>query len=235
MSTRASGPWPSISVIIPAFQAERFLVESLDSVLAQDLVPLEVLVVDDGSTDATAKIADGFGPPVRLVRHEVNRGVSAARNTGVAEAVGEAIAQHDADDRMRPHRLRVEAEHLVAGGTSAGCVLGLARSFSDDGRSLPPLAYGADGEPHIYGNSLVLAWRSTYERVGGYDESFPVAGDTDWLLRVRAAGLDVELIPEELTDRRWHDTNLSLLTERPANREVTRSLRRLIQERRAAE
>ncbi len=81
----------------------------------------------------------------------------------------------------------------------------------------------------------VLAWRSTYERVGGYDESFAVGTDTDWLLRVRAAGFEVGLIAEELTERRWHDANASLLAERPAHNEITRSLRRLIQERRAAE
>ena len=221
-------------IVIPARNEAR----SVGAVVAATRAALagaRIVVVDDASTDATAEIAAGFGPSVRLVRHQVNQGEAAARNTGVAAAVGEMIAQHDADDRMMPRRLRVEVEHLVAAGPSTGCVLGLVRSFTDDGRPLPPLAYDAHGVPVTYGNALVLAWRSTYERVGGYDESFAVGTDTDWLLRVRAAGFEVGLIAEELTERRWHDANASLLAEQPAHNEITRSLRRLIQERRAAE
>lgn len=230
-----SDPWPTISVVIPAHDAAPFLAESIESVLAQELRPMDVIVVDDGSSDATAAIAERFGDPVRLVRHRVNRGEAAARNTGLDHATGEAIAMHDADDRMLAHRLRTEAEHLVAGGPATGCVLGRARSFSEDGRPLPPWAHDAEGRPSTFGNSLVLAWRGTYDRVGGYDESFTVGTDSDWLLRVRAADLSVGMIDEELTERRWHDTNASSAAGGPDGLAYTRSLRKVLEQRRVAE
>lgn len=206
-----NGIGPTVSVVIPAHQAEQYLEESIGSVLAQDRPALEVVVVDDGSTDATGEIAASFGPPVRVVRHPENRGEAAARNTGVAETHGEAISMHDADDRMLPHRLRTEVDHLVAGGADLGCVLGQTHAFTEDDRPLPPWALDLDGAPRSYGNSLVLAWRTTFERVGGYDETFVVGTDSDWLVRVKAADLRVGLIPETLTERRVHDANMTTL------------------------
>ncbi len=228
-----SGTGPTVSVIIPAHQAERFMAESIESVLAQDRPADELVIVDDGSTDRTAEIAGSFGDRVHLVRLIENRGEAAARNAGLQVARGEAIAMHDADDRMLAHRLRVQAEHLVAGGPMTGCVMGRARSFSHDGEPLPPWAHDADGSPSTYGTSLVLAWRSTFERVGGYDESFAIGTDSDWILRVRAAGLTVGLIDEDLTDRRWHDANASSVAGPPDRIELTRSVRKLLEQRRS--
>jgi glycosyltransferase involved in cell wall biosynthesis len=224
---------PTISVVIPAFDAEPFLAESIRSTLDQDLEPLEVIVVDDGSADATSEVAASFGDAVRLVRHADNRGEAAARNTGVAEARGDCIAMHDADDRMLADRLRVQLDALVAGGPSTGCVLAQMRTFSADGSPLPAWALDADGEPITYGNSPVLAWRTTYDRVGGYDESLVTGTDSDWLVRVRAAGLEVGLIEQVLLERRVHDTNLS--ARHGTNpRGYLVALRKVLTERRAA-
>jgi glycosyltransferase involved in cell wall biosynthesis len=224
---------PTVSVVIPAYEAERFLAESIDSALAQDLAPLEVLVVDDASTDATATIAANYGDPVRVVRRERNGGEAAARNTGVAESRGELIAMHDADDRMLPNRLRVQRDHLVAGGATTGCVLGRMRSFTEDGSPVPAWACDADGTPETYGNSPVLAWRSTYDTVGRYDESLPTGTDSDWLIRVKAAGLAVGLIDEVLMERRVHPDNLSHTSV--GQRGYVGALRRVLAERREAE
>src|SRR5262249_41927852 len=82
---------PPVSVVVPVRDGERYLAEALDSILAQTHAPLEVIVVDDGSTDRSAEIARGFAPRVRCVSQE-HRGVAAARNHGVSLARGEAIA-----------------------------------------------------------------------------------------------------------------------------------------------
>lgn len=103
----------SVSVVIPAFNAERFLAEAIRSALNQLLPPLEVIVVDDGSTDGTGEIARSFGEPVRCIRRE-NAGPSAARNRGIREARGEFIAFLDADDRWLPGHLAEAARVLVA-------------------------------------------------------------------------------------------------------------------------
>jgi glycosyltransferase involved in cell wall biosynthesis len=224
---------PTISVVIPAYDAEAFLAESIDSVLAQDLAALEVLVVDDASTDATATIAAGYGEPVRVIRHDRNGGEAAARNTGVAEARGELIAMHDADDRMLPSRLRVQRDHLLAGGPTTGCVLGRMRSFTDDGSPVPAWARDVDGSLETYGNSPVLAWRSTYDTVGPYDGSLATGTDSDWLIRVKAAGLAVGLIDEVLMERRVHADNLSHTSI--GQRAYVSSLRKVLAERREAE
>lgn len=225
-------PGPAVSVVIPAHQAERFVAEAIESVLAQDLPAAEVVVVDDGSTDRTAAIVASFGDPVRLVRHPENRGEAAARNTGLAAVRGELIAMHDADDRMLPHRLRVQVDHLVAGGPGQGCVIGRTLGFDPEGRPLPPWAGGSGGDSEPFGNSLVLAWRTTYDRVGGYDESFVTGTDVDWLIRVKAAGLAVGLLDEVLTERRIHDANLSAVHP-DGHRAFTVALRKVLGERRA--
>ncbi len=169
---------------------------------------------------------------MRTIRHPQNLGEPAARNRGVAEATAPAIAMHDADDRMVPNRLRLQAEHLVAGGEAMGCVVGEQAVFTDDGRPLPTWALDAAGDPISVAISPVLAWRRTYDQVGTYDESFRTGADSDWLLRVRAAGLEVGIIPEPLIERRIHDTNLSWTGVPNERLSFTRSLRKILDARR---
>ena len=105
-----------VSVVIPAFDAERTVGAAISSVLWQTYGDLEVVVVDDGSGDATGAIASSFPEPVRVVRRE-NGGVAAARNLGIAEARGELIAFCDADDVLLPRHLEALVEvHGRAGG-----------------------------------------------------------------------------------------------------------------------
>lgn len=105
---------PTVSVVIPCFNGAPFLRETLDSALSQTHSPLEVLLVDDGSTDESAAIADSFGPPVRTIR-QVNQGESVARNRAIEEALGDWVAFLDADDLWHPQKLERQiafaAEH----------------------------------------------------------------------------------------------------------------------------
>ncbi len=102
---------PSFSVIIPAYNSHSTLARAIDSVLAQTLPALEVLVVDDGSTDDTRAIAEGYGPPVRCI-HKPNGGVASARNRGIREARGDWVALLDADDVWLPHKLQEQWDAL---------------------------------------------------------------------------------------------------------------------------
>ena len=105
---------PSISVVIPCYNAAQFLGETLDSVLGQTYTPLEVIVVDDGSTDDSAAIAESYGPPVRVICQE-NQGESVARNRGIQEARGDWIAFLDADDVWMPTKLERQTEMIEPG------------------------------------------------------------------------------------------------------------------------
>lgn len=102
-----------ISVVIPCFNRERRIAAAIHSALGQELAPLEVIVVDDGSADHSADVADDFGDPVRVLRTP-NRGPSAARNRGIEEAKGDWIAFLDSDDTWTPDKLTRQADAVSA-------------------------------------------------------------------------------------------------------------------------
>ncbi len=123
---------PLVSVVIPAYNAERTIVSAVDSVLAQRYPRLEVLVIDDGSTDGTAAALEGFGDRIRVVR-QPNGGLPAARNRSHQEAQGEFIAWLDADDLMNPDRIALQVEFLQQ-HPSVVLVSSEFSAFFEDGR-----------------------------------------------------------------------------------------------------
>ncbi len=102
---------PLVSVIVPVYNGERYLTKTIQSVLTQDYQPIEIIVVDDGSTDRTAEIVRAQ-PNIHYI-YQNNRGVSAARNTGIAAAQGEFLAFLDADDMWVPQKLSVQVSYLT--------------------------------------------------------------------------------------------------------------------------
>lgn len=110
--TRSSAS-PKVSVVMPIYNRECYLAGSIDSVFAQTLQNFELLLIDDGSSDRSMEIAERYSDPrIRIIRHEQNRGVAAARNTGVAQACGEYIAFLDSDDIALPERIERQAAYL---------------------------------------------------------------------------------------------------------------------------
>jgi glycosyltransferase involved in cell wall biosynthesis/GT2 family glycosyltransferase len=110
-AARTPDPSPTVSVVIPTYNRARWLPETVASVLAQTAPPLEIIIVDDGSTDDTLEVCSGFPGPVRCIRQD-NRGVGAARNRGAAEARGQWIAFLDSDDLWTPDKLEVQLAAL---------------------------------------------------------------------------------------------------------------------------
>ena len=105
-------PTISISAVIPAYNAEKYIARTLNSVLSQTVPVCEIIVVDDGSTDATAEVVRSFGEAVTLIQ-QPNAGVSAARNTGIQAAKGDWIAFLDADDEWLPEKIALQTENLT--------------------------------------------------------------------------------------------------------------------------
>jgi len=199
---------PLASVIVPVRDGERFLSEALESVLSQDYRPLELIVVDDGSSDRSPTVAESF-PAVRLLR-QPHRGASAARNLGVRAATGEVVAFLDHDDRMPSHKLTVQVGHLVA-NPSVGCVLGRMRIFMEDGTSRPRWL----GTDRVYGDlggipvgSMVM-WAGVVREVGEFDERLSTSEDLDWLVRARSRGVRISILPDVVLHRRIHHGNLT--------------------------
>ncbi len=194
---------PTISVVMPAYNAADYLTDAIKSVLVQTVEDIELIVVDDGSTDDTAAVVDSFDDDrIRPIRLEENVGVPAARNRGLEEARGEYVACHDADDRSRPDRFERQLEFLEAHDDVAAVGTG-ARLVDESGAVIgrkhiptePSLQDIIDENRFVHASMMFR--RSALEEVGGYDEWFSVAQDYELVLRI-AAEFEVQNIDEPL-------------------------------------
>ena len=203
-------PAPVVSCIVPAFNAAHFLGEALDSIYAQTYRAIEVIVVDDGSTDATAEIAARYGDRLILIRQE-NAGPGAARNTGFRRARGEFIACLDADDHWHPNKLKAQLTHLTSRPWLAGCFVQAVNFWIDELRQeQEALAEKPITQPQgCYGFGGLLMRRSTLESVGPIRPELISHEDVDWILRAQAAGHKFGDLDVVLYFRRIHKNNLS--------------------------
>ncbi len=191
-----------VSVIVPAFNAETHIADTLDSALAQTHQELEVIVVDDGSSDSTPEIVAAYQARDARVRLIVQRnaGVAAARNRAISEARGGLIAPLDADDLWRPDKLEAQISAMDTSGGSAGMVYAWFVRIDQTGRMLGPF----DFRPTFSGSILSLAALQGFAHAsnpllrtelvrsfGGYDESLRSRGgqgSEDWKLNCEMAG-----------------------------------------------
>ena len=199
---------PVVSVVIPVYNGERFLAEALGSVFAQDYQPLEVVVVDDGSTDGSARLAWGFAGVVYA--HQANAGPAAAHNRGARLARGDFLAFLDADDVWAPDKLTRQVGHLGS-HPELLFVVGLFRYFLEPGHALPP-----GFNPGLLGRDLVgritgtlVARREAFEQVGLFNPDSRVAEDVDWFARAKDLGVPMAVVPHVVLHKRIHDRNLS--------------------------
>lgn len=217
MSSADSSGSPLVSVIMAAYNAEDHIGQALDSVLAQDWRPLEVVVVDDGSTDGTAEIVRRH-PSVVYVRQD-NQGPSAARNAAVAHSAGEFVANLDSDDLVPRTRVTAQVTYLLA-HPEVGAVFGRQEWMNAPDWMARDSVYGdVDGIPL----SSVMFRRSVFLELGGYDPSFVHGEDMDLLMRMRERAIEYQVIPEVLLYRRYQPS--SLTGGRPSHEPLLRSLR----------
>lgn len=218
---------PRASVIIPVYNGERYLAEAIRSVRAQTLRPLEIIVVDDGSTDATpqviADLAVTSGVPVCAIR-QPNCGPAAARNRGLELAQGDLIAFLDADDWWPETSLSRRADCLLRHPELAG-VIGATQLMVEvtDAPGRPPAPWGVPQPSLNLGGALIR--RSAFDQVGVFDEAFAYAEDADWLLRAREAGLRFGVHPAVALMARRHANNMTNQTE-PSGAYLAQALRR---------
>jgi len=211
---------PEISVVIPTRNRRRLLTLALASVLDQQGVRLEVIVVDEASMDDTAEMVRSIADPrVRLVRHDVALGKSAARNRGISESVGDWIAFLDDDDVWAPDKLRLQLQALRE--VERDWAYTGAVNITDDHRVLggaPPRApeemapslHRVNGVPG--GCSTVLARKETLPR-DGFDGRYRLCEDWDLWIRLARSGLPA-YVPHPLVGYRVHGGNSSMNTAR---------------------
>ncbi len=193
---------PTVSVIIPSYNCERYISETIDSILGQTFRDLELIVVDDGSTDRTREIVSSYGPPVRLVTQQ-NARVCAARNRGIRESRGKYICLMDHDDYWFAHKLASQVkcleEHPDAGAAHSPFIL-----WHPDANGIfpPPEGMAPQGDLEeisaedsgwmyhrllfdcVMLTSSAMFRREVFEKCGNFDESLPYSEDWDLWFRI---------------------------------------------------
>ena len=209
---------PQISVVIPVYNRELTIRRAIDSVLAQELHPDEIIVVDDGSTDPTPEILKSYDHKIQIVRQE-NKGVSAARNRGVETAAGKWIAFLDSDDEWTPDKLQKQLACYRL-HPNMRILQTEERWIRNNMRVNPGKKYSKKSgnifknclKTCIVGPSTVMCERSLLMEMGGFDEKLPVCEDYDLWIRI-AAKYAIPLLPEALTIKYGgHPDQLSLST-----------------------
>ena len=208
---------PKVSVVLPTYNRAHFLLEAVQSVLVQTAGDLELIVVDDGSTDGTAHVLREINDPRLRYLHQENRGVAAAANAGIRLSRGAYIARIDSDDLWLPELIETEMAVLDA-RPEVGVVSAKGEAMDRDGNRLP-YSWGRaprfpDEALHslLHGdfvcNVTMIARRACIERAGLYDESLRVCEDWDLWLRV-ARHYQFAFVDRVLARVRRHEGNLT--------------------------
>ena len=206
---------PTVSIIIPSYNSARYLQAAVDSVLNQTYRDIEVLVIDDGSTDDTTSVMARYGSQVRYIR-QPNGGVAIARNRGIKESRGKFVAFLDADDTWHPYKLERQLSGLAAHAGRRACYSAFAVATSE----LTPFAMIRSRRQrstledllrcgNVVGTpSTVVCERSLFEEAGGFDPALSQCADWDMWVRL-AAVTEFLYIDEPLTIYRQHGANMS--------------------------
>jgi glycosyltransferase involved in cell wall biosynthesis len=198
-----------ISVPMCVYNGETYLAEAIDSVLHQTYRPIELILVDDGSTDRSGEIARGYGERLTYI-YQPHAGIGVARNRGLVACQGEFIAIQDADDIWVPEKLAIQHRALM-GRPEAGLASGLVKNF------LSPELDPADFQDvvisarPIRGHVLpaVLIRRCVFDLIGGLPTEDHAGQSFDWFMRFRDAGLELIDLPDLVSYRRIHKNNQS--------------------------
>lgn len=222
-----------ISVPMCVYNGETYLAEAIDSVLAQTYPNVEVILVDDGSTDRSADIARGYGDRVRYI-YQPNMGIGAARNRGLAASRGEFIAILDADDLWIPEKLTLEYQEMMK-HPEAGMVGGRIQNFLSP--ELDPTEFShvviKDQSFRARTFGALLIRRAVFEQIGVLPTEGRVGLDTDWFMRFAESGLPVIDLLDVLAYRRIHRNNQGF-RERGSQHQRLLWLKRGLDRRRAA-
>lgn len=221
-----------VSVVIPAYNAERYVAEAIESVLAQTRPADEIVVVDDGSTDRTPAILDRLKPRILVVRQE-NSGPAAALNTAISRATGDHLAFNDADDLWVPEKLARQCA-LMSERPAIDAVFGAVRQFtSPDWRHEAPALEPFQQEQRGVCKAAMLIRRSSFNRIGPFDESFRIVDFVGWYGRAVLQSLRIHMLPEVLVLRRIHADNMGRAQRGAERSETLLALKHMLDIRRA--
>lgn len=217
---------------MPVFNGERYIREALHSILAQEYSPLEVVVVDDGSTDNVATVLSAEFPSVRYHR-QAHAGLSAARNAGIRLASSRWVGFLDADDLWAPGKLKRQTEYLES-HTELDAVFGHIRQFytpEENEKVRQSYRYSQEVLPGLDPDTMLIAAKAI-QRVGAFDEKVEMGEFLDWFARAQEAALVYAMLPEVLALRRIHASNMSITRRNETAVEYARLLKAALDRRR---
>lgn len=221
---------PSVTCVIPVYNCERFIQETLESVLAQTYPVHEIYVVDDGSTDGTrAKVeahAAKAGEKIHYLWQE-NAGSAAARNHGIQASTGEYVAFLDADDLWEPEKIARQLTRFAARTELDVSVTHIQNFWMDEVRDEKErLGDHPRTKPMAgYCMSTMMTRRTVLEKIGTFNTTLSYSDDTEWFMRAKDAQVVDELIPDVLVRRRMHLHNISRLQSKASQVEYLRLLK----------
>jgi glycosyltransferase involved in cell wall biosynthesis len=223
-----------VSAIIPVYNGERYLAEAIESVLAQTYRPLEVIVINDGSTDGSETVAKRFGPAIRYYA-QPNEGLGATRNRGANLAQGHFIAFLDADDLWVADKIERQMDYLAYDPT-LDIEFGYIQKFYTPELEAELIKKITYAEEVMQGQSAVtlLLKRASFFRAGLFETGWKVGEFIDWYLKAEEKKLKSVMLPEILTKRRLHDTNMGT-RERNHRNDYLRILKASLDRRRATQ
>jgi glycosyltransferase involved in cell wall biosynthesis len=199
----------SISVVVPVYNAELYLKQCLDSVFAQTLVPQEVIVINDGSTDGSLGILKNYPKPIRLYSRE-NRGVSATINEAIGYVRGDYVALIDNDDYWQPDKLQRQA-HFMHQNPQLDACFGLIKQFvSPEIASQKRFVVPSNPQKGLCKTTMLIR-SDAFEKAGPFDEALVTCDFIDWLIQATKKGFRYEVIDHVVAHRRVRPHSLSQL------------------------
>lgn len=199
---------PLVSIIVPVYNGDSYISETLDSILGQNYAPIEIIVVNDGSTDQSGEIIQSY-KNIKYFYQE-NIGVPFARNRGIIESNGEFIAFSDQDDIWEPGKLTYQVNYLLD-KPLCEYVISKRKIFMEPGIEPPYWLKKEllDSENIDYSPSSLLARTSLFQKIGFFNTELKNASDVDWFFRAKNAGIQKGIIDKVLYLKRIHRDNQS--------------------------
>lgn len=222
---------PLISVIIPVYNGEQYLAEAIESVLAQTLRPIEVIVVDDGSTDGSAEVAKNFQSKIKYF-YQRHSGASAARNRGADLSKGKYLAFLDSDDIWEVNKLADQMKAFYD-DPDLDIVFGHVKQFYSpelDESIKRKIHCPAEKMPGYYPSAMLMK-RDSFFRAGPFDTTLKIGEFIDWYIKAKEYGLKSIVLPDTVVQRRIHAANQSI-NERRNQSDFVRILKKSLDRRR---
>lgn len=209
---------PKVSIIMPVYNAEKYIVEAIDSVLAQTFRDFELIIINDSSTDKTPGILASYAkkdPRIRVIRHRSKRNIARVLNIGIKVARGAVIARMDADDIALPDRIRLQYNRIISSETIAAVGADII-IIDKNGRPVAIRTYPTTSKElkrclfkySSFAHPIVMFKKHIFEKVGGYDSQYSPTEDLDLWFRL-GNGYEFASIPQPLLKYRLFNASSS--------------------------